>query len=125
MPSTFRRSPRARNSSSALAQVQPPPFFRSASEPSEGIVRIEEDCDRTFIDQLHGHHGLKNSRGDANTQLAERLAKFIIERSCKFRRRRGDEARPTRWRTARIPVSARTAASASARGRFASATAKP
>src|SRR2546429_9835985 len=94
MPSTYRRSPRARNSSSALAQVQPPPFFRSASEPSEGIVRIEEDCDRTFIDQLHGHHGLKNSRGDANTQLAERLAKFIIERSCKFRRRRGDEARP-------------------------------
>src|SRR5215468_6109763 len=93
MPCTFRRSPRARSSSSALGQVQSPPFLCSSGRRSEGVVRIEEDRDRAFIDQLHGHHGLKNSRGDTNTQLAEGLAKFIIARPRKLRRRRGDEAR--------------------------------
>src|SRR5690242_2909075 len=46
----------------------------------ESIVRIEEDGDRTFIDQLHGHHSLKNSGRDCDAQLAKRLAEFLVER---------------------------------------------
>src|SRR6266568_4602117 len=68
----------------------------------EGVVRIEEDGDWAFINQLHGHHGLKNSSGDGNTQLAQRFAKFLIKRFCEFRRGRGDEAGPAL--AARIPI---------------------
>src|SRR2546430_8900569 len=60
----------------------------------ESVFRIEEDGDGALIDQLHGHHGLKNSGGDGNAQIAERLAELVIERFCKLWRRRSNEAGP-------------------------------
>src|SRR5260370_1302412 len=43
------------------------------------FVGIEEDRDWAFIDQLHGHHGLKNSGGDVHVQFAKRFTKFFVE----------------------------------------------
>src|SRR6059058_1378897 len=80
MPSTFRSSPKPRSSFSARAQVQRSPAAFLATPRSERVIRVEEDRDRAFINQLHGHGGLKNSSGYGNAQLAERLAKFVIER---------------------------------------------
>src|ERR1700675_3243436 len=57
------------------------------------LVRVEEDCDRTFIDQLHRHHGLKKSRRHGNAKFAQDLVEFFIQRGRKLRRRRGNEAR--------------------------------
>src|SRR5260370_24030527 len=61
----------------------------------ERIVRVEEDSDWAFIDQLHGHHGLKNSSSDRNAQLAERLAEFVIKRLGKLGGCRSNKAGPS------------------------------
>src|SRR5438445_943578 len=58
------------------------------------FVGIEEDCDRAFIDQLHGHHRLENSGCHGDTELAQRFAEFLVERFGQFRRRRSNETRP-------------------------------
>src|SRR5436190_12628618 len=65
------------------------------------FVGIEEDCDRTFIHQLHGHHRLENSGCHGNAEFAKRFAEFVVQRFGLLRRRRGDEAWP--------PLSARIA----------------
>src|SRR5713226_153031 len=57
------------------------------------LIRVEEDCDRAFIDQLHRHHRLKNSGSYANAKPAQGFIEFLIQRSRKLRRRRGNEAR--------------------------------
>src|ERR1051325_7080342 len=94
MPSTFRCSPKARNSFSTRAHVQRSPATFFTTRRSERVIRVEENRDWAFIDQLHGHHRLKNSSGDSDAQLAQRLTKFVIECFCEFRLGRGDEARP-------------------------------
>src|SRR5438477_1370905 len=58
------------------------------------FVGIEEDCDRAFIDQLHGHHRLENSSCHGDTEFAQRFAKFLVEGFGQFRRRRSNETRP-------------------------------
>src|SRR6266704_4202911 len=60
----------------------------------ERLAGIEKDRDRALIDQLHRHHCLKSSSRHRHAKLAKRLAKFLIESFCQFRRRRADEARP-------------------------------
>jgi hypothetical protein len=42
------------------------------------LVAIQENCDRTLIDQLHGHHRLKNTRGYGNPKRAQRFVEFLI-----------------------------------------------
>src|SRR5438874_5191519 len=53
---------------------------------SQLLVGIEEDCDRPFIHQLHGHHRLKNSRAHVDSHFSQRLPKFFIERFLQLRR---------------------------------------
>src|SRR5215470_529295 len=69
-------------------------LFSATTARLERVIRIEEDGDRAFINQLHGHHGLKDSSGDRDSQLANRFAKFFVKSFCQFRWRRGDETRP-------------------------------
>src|SRR5215467_1610799 len=61
----------------------------------ERVVGIDEDCDRTFIDQLHGHYGLENSRCDVYTKFSELLAKFFIQSLGQLQWGGGNETRPT------------------------------
>src|SRR6266436_5768092 len=42
------------------------------------LVRVEEDCERAFIDQLHRHHRLKNSSGYGNAKRAQGLIEFLV-----------------------------------------------
>src|SRR5229473_7552921 len=60
----------------------------------ECFIGIEEDCDRAFIDQLHGHHRLENSRGDIYAKFAKRFTESFVESFGLFRRRRRDEGGP-------------------------------
>src|SRR5882724_12519891 len=55
----------------------------------ERFVGIEEDCDRPFIHQLHGHHRLKNPRRHGDSNPAQSRAKLFVQRLGQFRRRRG------------------------------------
>src|ERR1700682_1089637 len=92
IPSMFRCSPKARSSSNARAQFHGSLAFLGANFPLERFVGVEEDRDRAFIDQLHGHHRLENTGGDAHAKIAKRFAEFLVESFCLFRRRSGDEA---------------------------------
>src|SRR5215467_10076967 len=89
MPSTLRFSPRRRNSATTRAQAQ------FAGLRSECLFGIEEDGDRAFIDELHGHHSLKDSGGDGDTEAAKRFAEFCVKLLREFRRRCGNEAGAT------------------------------
>src|SRR5438552_4549630 len=60
----------------------------------ECLGGIEKDCDRAFIDQLHGHHRLENSGCHGDAEFAQRFAKFLVEGFGQFRRRRSNETRP-------------------------------
>src|SRR5207302_600239 len=60
----------------------------------ERVVRIEEDSDRAFIDQLRRHHGLKNSRGNGDAQFAQLLTEFLVKSFRQIRRRRSHKAWP-------------------------------
>src|SRR5271165_359001 len=46
----------------------------------ERFVGVEEDRDWTFIYQLHGHSGLKNTSGHTDTETCQRCTKLIVER---------------------------------------------
>src|SRR5437016_2967165 len=94
IPSIFRCSPKARSSRNARAQFHCARAFFGANFALERFVGIEEDRDRTFIDQLHGHHRLENTGCNAHAQLAKRFAEFLVESFGMFRRRRRDEAWP-------------------------------
>src|SRR5215470_15484628 len=92
IPSTFRRWPKARSSFRAWAQVQARPPLLWRERGLKCTVRVEEDRDRAFIDQLHRHHGLKNSRCHTYAQFSECLAKFFIQTLGEFWRCSRDEA---------------------------------
>src|SRR5713101_10185691 len=64
------------------------------SLPLERFVGVEEDRDRAFIDQLHGHHRLKNPGGDIHAKFAKRFAEFFVESFGLFRRRCRDKPGP-------------------------------
>src|SRR5438876_3799419 len=87
IPSMFRFSatPFSLSTARSIFQVSVPCPARA--RPLERLVRIEEDCNRPFIHQLHRHHRLKNSRRNSNVQFAQCFAKFFIERLRLFRRR--------------------------------------
>src|SRR5208283_103579 len=94
MPSTFFFSPRRFSSRTALAAVH---FFSSRAIfplALERFVRINKDCDRAFIDQLHRHHRLKNSRPHSYAQPPHRFTKLFVQFLRQFRRCRRNEARP-------------------------------
>ena len=78
----FARTPGLASPSSSLktsAHVQLRFLFPDKrSARLERFFGIEEDCDRAFIHQLHGHHGLKNSRRDAYAQFSQSCAKFFV-----------------------------------------------
>src|SRR5258708_179248 len=79
------------NSRSTRALVQrSPPGLRG--EDLEGLVGIEEDRDGAFIDQLHGHHCLKNSGGYGNAKRAQRGVELLIESGGFFGWRGGNKA---------------------------------
>ena len=67
----------------------------------ERFVGVEEDRDRAFINELHGHHGLENAGRYGHAKFAQRRAEFIIQGFRQFRRRCRNEAGP--------PLSARIA----------------
>src|SRR5882724_502377 len=94
MPSIFRCSPRERSSRNARAQFHLSRGTCEAKFRLERFVGVEEDRDRAFIDQLHGHHCLKNSGRHSHAELAERRAKFIIQGFGLLGRSGRKEARP-------------------------------
>src|SRR5882762_4882633 len=94
MPSTFRCSPRARSSRNARAQLHFTLATCRMELRLERLVGVEEDRDRAFINQLHGHHCLKNPRRHGQAKLAERRAKFIIQGFGLLWRSGRNEARP-------------------------------
>src|SRR5215510_7701295 len=73
MPSTLRFSPRRRNSAITSVHVH------VSAARSECFFGVEEDRDRAFIDQLHGHHSLKDSGRDGDANAAERFAEFFVK----------------------------------------------
>src|SRR6266849_10174635 len=81
------------NSRSTRARVQPS-AARLGKTRLESFFGIEEDCDRAFIDQFHGHHGLKNSCRYADSQPAQRCIKLLILGRGFVRWRRGNKAGP-------------------------------
>src|SRR5579859_996779 len=84
MPSTFLCVPSLRSSSRQRSHVQ---FSRG----SEVFFGVEEDCDRAFINKLHGHHSLKDSGRDVDAKTAQSLAVFFVELSGQLRWRSSDE----------------------------------
>src|SRR5712664_345896 len=94
MPSIFRCSPRERSSRNARAQFHFSLGTCRMERRLECFVGVEEDRDRAFIDQLHGHHRLENTGCDVHAKLAKRFAEFFVESFRLFRRRSGDEAWP-------------------------------
>src|SRR3984893_2542336 len=62
-----------------------------ADRPLERFFGIEEDCDRTFIDQLHGHHSLKYSAAHRDTKGLQGFAEFLVELFGKCGRAGGNE----------------------------------
>src|SRR5882762_4984876 len=94
MPSIFRCSPRERSSRNARGQFH---FSLGTCETEfllECFVGVEEDRNRPFIDQLHGHHCLKNSWRHSHTEFAKRRAKFIIQGFGLLGRSGRNKARP-------------------------------
>src|SRR5262249_29225551 len=85
--STFLFVPSLRSSSRQRAHVQ-------LSHSSECFFGIEEDGDRTFIDELHGHHSLKDSGRDEDAEAAKSFAIFFVKLLGQLRWGRGDEAGP-------------------------------
>ena len=67
---------------------------QDSREGSERFFGVEEDCDRTFIDEFHGHHSLKDSSCDGNAESAERFAEFFVELPGEFRWSSGDKTGP-------------------------------
>src|SRR5579859_2358090 len=65
------------NSRSTCALVQRS-LRRSLTEDLERLIRIEEDRDWAFIDELHGHHGLKDSGGYGNAEGAQRGVELFV-----------------------------------------------
>src|SRR6266851_7495246 len=61
----------------------------------KGFIRVEQNCDRALINQLHRHQRLKNSSGYGHAKPAQNLSKLLIQRGRLLRRRRGNEARAT------------------------------
>src|SRR5882724_4250897 len=94
MPSIFRCSPRERSSRNARAQFHFSLGTWRMERRLECFVGVEEDRDRAFIDQLHGHHRLKNSGRHSHTEFAKRRAKFIIQGFSLLGRSRRNKARP-------------------------------
>src|ERR1700741_4467275 len=94
IPLMFRRSPKAHSSRNARAQFHSSLAFFETNLPLERFVGIEEDRDRAFIDQLHGHHRLENSRCHAHAKLAKRFAEFFVPSFGLFWRCSRDEAWP-------------------------------
>src|ERR1051326_7377768 len=70
--------PRLLSSRNTPAQVQRVSAAGGASA-LERFVGVEEDGDRTFIDKLHGHHGLKNSSSNGNAELAKSGVEMFIQ----------------------------------------------
>src|SRR5258708_19437277 len=101
MPSILRRSPSERRSRNARAQLHFSLETCRREFRLERFVGVEEDRDRTFIDQLHGHHCLKNSGPYSHAKLAKRRAKFIIQGFALLGRSGGDETPPPL--SARLP----------------------
>src|SRR5260221_14689746 len=87
MPSTLRFSPRRFSSAKICAQVEP------ARDESKRFFRVEEDCDRPFIDEFHGHHSLKDTGCDDDAKAAERFAELVVESLRQLRRGGRDETR--------------------------------
>ena len=58
----------------------------------EVLLRIQKNGDRAFIDELHGHHSLKDSGRNGNAKAPQSFAELFIELPGKFRRSGGDEA---------------------------------
>src|SRR6266436_2246791 len=81
------------SSPSTRARVQPP-AARLGETRLEGFFGVEKDCDRAFINQFHGHHGLKNSCGYADSQPAQRCIKLLIQCRGFVWWRRGNKAGP-------------------------------
>src|SRR5882672_10221671 len=94
MPSIFRCSPRERSSLNARAQFHFSLGTCGMERRLERFVGVEEDRDRAFIDQLHGHHCLKNPSRYGHAKLAKRRAKFIIQGFGLLGRSGRKEARP-------------------------------
>src|SRR5579859_2316840 len=84
MPSMFLCVPSLRSSSRQRSHVQ-------LSRGSEVFFGVEEDCDRAFIDKLHGHHSLKDSGRDVDANTAQSLAVFFVELLGQFWGRCSDE----------------------------------
>src|ERR1700676_515422 len=61
----------------------------------ERFIGIEEYGGRAFIDQLHGHHRLKNSRCYGDAQRAQCRVEFLVQREGFLGPRRSQEARPS------------------------------
>src|SRR6266404_2057177 len=93
IPSMFRFSATPFSSSTARSIFQVSVPCPARARPLERLVRIEEDCNRSLIHQLHRHHSLKNSRRNSNVQSAQCFAKFFVERLRLFRRRCGNKTR--------------------------------
>src|SRR5882672_843317 len=94
MPSIFRCSPRERSSRNARAQLH---FSLASCRKGlrlERFAGVEEDRDRAFINQLHGHHCLKNSGRHSHAEFAKRRTKFIIQGFGLLGRSGGNKARP-------------------------------
>src|SRR5207302_10895516 len=67
---------------------------RHAKLPLKLLVRIEQYGNWAFIDQLHGHHRLKNSCSDLNAKVAQRLIEFFVQCRRLLRRRRRNKPWP-------------------------------
>src|SRR5215467_4394469 len=109
MPATFFGEPQRRSSAKHRLQlhalvacrVRAIAPLRPNSPRLEGLVGIEENCDRTLIRQLHRHHSLKDAGGHGDAELAQSIAKYFVKRSGFVRRSGRDEARaPTAARVA-------------------------
>src|SRR4029077_7066045 len=80
------------NSRRTAAQLHFP--VRAGTLLLECLIRVEEDCDRPFIHQLHGHHPLENPRRYVDAERPQRRFEFFVQLLRLFRRRRGDETWP-------------------------------
>src|SRR4029077_10054915 len=62
------------------------------TEDLERFIGVEEDGDWAFIDELHGHHSLKDSGGYGNAEGTQRGVELFVEGDGFFRRGSGNEA---------------------------------
>src|SRR3981189_3527049 len=94
MPSILPCSPSDRRSRNARAQLHFSLETCRMELRLERFVGVEEDRDRTFIDQLHGHHCLKHPGRHGHAKFAKRRAKLIIQGFGLLSRSSRKEARP-------------------------------